>query len=97
MKARYFRQRQRWQEVEELKDEANPFTPDSGQRILLEPVETDAFQADRTRARTIHAAAQMQERGLAATRRPHESDETAALDRQGPTPRSAATVRLARP
>ena len=77
--ATFSSERQRRQQVEELEDEADALAPQPRQRVVVRrssvtPVEMHG------RRRTVHRAAQVQQRGLAAARRPDDRHELAGVD-----------------
>ena len=74
--------RQRRQQVEELEDEADLLAPHARQLIVAHRRQVAIVEVDRAADRAIHRAAQVQQRRLAASRRPHQRDEVAALDRE---------------
>jgi hypothetical protein len=79
------REAERRQQVEELKHEADALPSQSRQLIVGQRGEIVSFECDAASRRTIHRAAQVQERRFAAARGSHESDEIASLDRHGDT------------
>ena len=70
-------QRQGRQQVEELEDEPDAIPPHPRQLVVGEGSERAALEHDAARAGPIHGAAQVQEGGLAASRRPHQRHELA--------------------
>ena len=81
---------ERRQQVEELEDEPDLFAPHPRQFVVAERRQVALVERERAAGRAIHRAAQVQQRRLAASRRPHQRDEIAALDRND-TPASAVT------
>ncbi len=70
------------EEIEALEDEAEARAADAGEFRLLEPRDVDAVEEVPPAGRTIEAAQDRHQRRLARSRRAHDGDEFAALDRQ---------------
>ena len=83
--------RERWQQIEELENEADPVAPDARQLVVGQRRQVAAFEGDRAARRTIHRAAEMEQRRLAATRRPMSATKSPA-SMVSDTPASALTV-----
>ena len=72
--------RQRRQQVEELEDEADLLAAHPRQLVVAHRRQIAIVERQRAARRAIHRAAQVQQRRLAAARRPHQRDEVAGLD-----------------
>ena len=72
-------ERERRQQVEELEHEAHALAPHARQPVIVQRLEPRALERDRSAGRTIHAAAEVQKRGLAAPGRPDERHEVAGV------------------
>ena len=71
---------QRRQQVEELEDEADLLAPHPRQLVVAQRRQIAIVERERAAGRPIHGAAEVQQRRLAAARRPHQRDEVAGLD-----------------
>ena len=71
------------EQVEELEDEAEPLAAHPREPIVGQRVEPLPVEGDRAGGWAIHRAADVQQRGLAASRRPDNRHEFPAIDRQG--------------
>ena len=76
------------QQIERLKDEPDLLVPDARQLVVVHARHFLAVQEVAALARRVEAPDQIHQRRLARTRRPHDGDVFAALDRMD-TPRSA--------
>ena len=73
---------QRAEQVEGLKDEADPFAAQAGERSLVETVELELAEAHAALRRPIQARGELQQRRLPGARRPHDRRERSARHRQ---------------
>ena len=71
---------QRRQQVEELKDEADPVAADPREAGVIEPVVALAAEADLTRGRRLERAEEVEHRALARARGAHDRDDLALAD-----------------
>src|SRR5439155_15838221 len=69
--------------VKELEDEPGAVAPEPGRRLVSEAADHLALEDHLAARRPVEPAEQLEERALARSRRAHEGDELALLDRQG--------------
>ena len=74
--------RERRQQVEELKDEADLLAAHVRELVISELGQVATVQDQPARRRAIHRAAHVEEGRLAAAGRAHEGDEIARIDRE---------------
>src|SRR5262249_31768228 len=91
--------RQRRQQVEELKDEADLVPAQKRELLVVEAVEPPSGERDRPLGGRLERADQVQQRALPRARRPHDRDHLAlghvAIDRaEGPNLRLAGSEGL---
>ena len=71
---------QRRQQVEELKYKPDLLSPHVREVVVSQRGEVAAVEHDAARRGAVHGAAQVQQRGLAAPRGPHQRNEVALVD-----------------
>jgi hypothetical protein len=68
--------------VEELEDEADARSPEAGGRGLAKAVDARPVDGELAVGGSIEAADEVEQRGLAASRRSHDGGDPTRLDRQ---------------
>src|SRR5450755_1843787 len=71
---------ERGQEIEELEDETDFVAPETGERVVGEPGDGLAVDADLASGRAVQAADQIEERGLAGAGGADDGNHLAARD-----------------
>ncbi len=78
-----FQQGERGQEIEELEDEADAVAPQAGKGVVGERGHIPPVQPQRAGIRAVHDAAELEQGGFPAARRPRDGDEIPRRHLQG--------------